>query len=570
MKKVNTLFLALTIAISGLSSYLDLDSKNFNLNNVQAQQVEFDRLIDNEIASETSGNQNEETIFLTDNYASYYYKNLTENFGNNTKGSCGYVAIGMLLSYWDTFWDDNMIPENYDMITMLETNSINTSLESPGIYREPFSLVGNVTNDQYYQIIEQYSNVYFQLKLIQMGKEQFGQYVFDTSSSPTGMTYDEYLELLDYYLYTYRNYTEDQVEIRAYNGSAQNVRAQAINLIKQGIPVKLGIGGTNGGHAVVAYDYDEINDEIYVHAGWNENFTHVTLSEIGYSQYWNAIAIVFKDTVNHSCSNNFKYSNEYETLETHCVCDLSIHPTRYSITYENLDFQGMTATFFVDDLYVANPPSSYAWVSGLGLSNITARMSSGAPYSPQMVFIGWCSDAALTQPITNIPQYSVGDLTLYAKWRYDYNAVTATRTYFMIADNQKFTHYDTATIGMNVEGLYENLTAIGIEYLAVRINISIQALNSSQKKIYFYGDSTQSSYLGEIAFNYQGAGVYTTTAYLPIETIEDVGILYLRYGGSGGFATWGTDQIFLEIMYVAAQEDVAAAPFTWDYQNPFL
>ena len=571
MKKKSTLFLSLAIAISGLSSYIDLGFKKTNANDAQAQQIEFDMLSDNAIASGYNGDQNEETIFLMDNYASYYYKNLTENFGNNSKGSCGYVATGMLLSFWDTFWDDNMIPENYDMITMLENNSLDITLESPGIYRESSSLVEDVTNDQYYQIIEQYSSVYFHLKLIQMGKEQFGQYNFDTSSSPTGMTYNEYIELLEYYLYTYRNYTESQVEIRAYNDSGQNVREQTINLIKQGIPVKLGVGNSNGGHAVIAYDYDEINDEIYVHAGWDENFTHVTLSQIGYDQYWNAIAIVFTDRIGHNCADNFKYSNEYEILETHCVCDLSIHPTRYNITYANRSFQGATATILVNNMYTSNPPSTYARGSGLDLSNITARLYASSPYSPQMVFIGWCSDAALTQPITQISQYSTGHITLYAKWRYDYTSVTATREHGIIGDQKKFSYYDTATIGMGVEGLYEDLTAVGIEYLALTIHLDIETSVSTvgQKKIYFYGDETENSYLGEIAFSF-GTGVYTTTAYLPIDTIKDIDILYLRYGGTGSFFNvWSTDQLFLEIMYVTAQADATAVPFTWANQNPF-
>ncbi len=532
------------------------------------EQVDFDILSNNEIASGYVGNQSDETVFLTDNYASYYYKNLEQNFGNNTMGSCGYVAIGMLLSYWDTFWDDNVIPENYDMITMLESNEINLSLASPGIYFEDDDLVTGLTNEQYYQIIEQYSNAYFHLKLIQMGKEQFGQYIFDTSANPTGMSYEEYIELLEYYLYTYRSYTESQVEILSYIGSEQEVRAQTINLIKQGIPVKLSVRNSSGGHAVIAYDYDEESDEIYVHAGWLGNYTHVTLREIGYNQYHNAIAIVFKDTVNHSCSNNFKYSNQYETVETHCVCDLSIHPTRYNITYANLAFQGQTAAIFVNNMYAANPPSNYAWVSGLDLSNIKAEISANS-YSPNMVFIGWCSDGELTQPITNIPQYSMGDITLYAKWRYDYNAVTATRDYVLTGDNQKFTYYDMVTIGMGVEGLYEDLTAMGIKYLAITMHINIDTSTAiGKKKIYFYGDATQNSYLGEVSFRF-GDGVYTGTAYLPVDSIKDINTLYLRYGGTGGvFSVWQMDQFFLEVMYVVTQTDASAVPFTWASQNP--
>ena len=38
-----------------------------------------------------------------------YYENLKYNFGMNYQGSCGYVALGMKLSYYDTFLNDDDI-----------------------------------------------------------------------------------------------------------------------------------------------------------------------------------------------------------------------------------------------------------------------------------------------------------------------------------------------------------------------------------------------------------------------------------------------------------------------------
>lgn len=44
-----------------------------------------------------------------DTYVKNYFAGLTQNFGANIKGSCGYVSLGMLLSYYDSFLDDNII-----------------------------------------------------------------------------------------------------------------------------------------------------------------------------------------------------------------------------------------------------------------------------------------------------------------------------------------------------------------------------------------------------------------------------------------------------------------------------
>lgn len=58
---------------------------------------------------------NDTPIFIDEYYASQYFKNLNSNFGNNVYGTCTYVAIGMLLSFYDTYWDDNFIDDNYDV-----------------------------------------------------------------------------------------------------------------------------------------------------------------------------------------------------------------------------------------------------------------------------------------------------------------------------------------------------------------------------------------------------------------------------------------------------------------------
>ena len=48
-------------------------------------------------------------IFQNDKFASYYFCDLKNYFGYNTHGSCGYVAVAMLLSYYDTYLNDNIV-----------------------------------------------------------------------------------------------------------------------------------------------------------------------------------------------------------------------------------------------------------------------------------------------------------------------------------------------------------------------------------------------------------------------------------------------------------------------------
>lgn len=153
-----------------------------------------------------------------------------------------------------------------------------------------------------------------------------GDSLYGTSAGSYGMVYNNYSDLFDYYVYTYKGYSTTQVQvIKEYT----DVRNKAINLIKQGIPVKLGIEG----HAVVAYDYDETTDSIYCHFGWGEKTTHVTIESLKYYSYNNLFA--FKFVNNHNHSNNFTYTSSGETNHL-CICS-SVLPTNITITNNYLD-----------------------------------------------------------------------------------------------------------------------------------------------------------------------------------------------------------------------------------------
>ena len=43
-----------------------------------------------------------------------YFKNLYKYSPENSYGSCGYVSFIQYLSYYDTFYNDSIIPENYE------------------------------------------------------------------------------------------------------------------------------------------------------------------------------------------------------------------------------------------------------------------------------------------------------------------------------------------------------------------------------------------------------------------------------------------------------------------------
>lgn len=247
------------------------------------------------------------TIYQDDYYASVYFNNLKSNFGNNAYGSCSYVSIGMLLSFYDSYWNDDFIPEQYDIKAYFQSTLQQYAdfelppfdVDSPGIMFESNSLIGNLTLSEYLDVVNQNSNSYFQFKLIQLGKTLFGNEKFDTTFNPLGMTHSDLVSFLNYYLFTYRSMPSNSVVVSSNNGTSSAVRNFAISKIQDGIPVILRAkkpGSSTDGHAFVAYDYDDVNNEIYVHAGWRDEpadtaLTHVSLSDLGYTDLWDATSI---------------------------------------------------------------------------------------------------------------------------------------------------------------------------------------------------------------------------------------------------------------------------------------
>ena len=59
----------------------------------------------NQSISNYRNDKNYDVVYTT--YLQAYFDNLNHNLGKNYQGSCCYVALGMILSYYDTFLNDD-------------------------------------------------------------------------------------------------------------------------------------------------------------------------------------------------------------------------------------------------------------------------------------------------------------------------------------------------------------------------------------------------------------------------------------------------------------------------------
>ncbi len=312
-----------------------------------------------------------------------YFDNLTQNLGNNEIGSCAYVALTMLLGYYDTYLSDNIIPEQYDVVSvgssanMIRRNNspgtLSTTLPKPDdvSWEDYNNYVKNISPQDYYNYIQQNANNCLHAKLITIGdSEGYYDYTPGDDESPTGLGDGERNNVLYKYLEDevglIRN--TDYVSTFHYLDSSTTIRNAAISSVQAGIPVMLGVKGEfevvktrsassteteTRGHVVIAYDYDEENDLLYCHMGWGSGSTHDTIESHGYTVYdscfwinWNIphshsnnYGVTTNGVTNYYCScsyeiytyhngHRYDYSYSQNTLAQHkafCVCGLSIN-----------------------------------------------------------------------------------------------------------------------------------------------------------------------------------------------------------------------------------------------------
>lgn len=242
-----------------------------------------------------------------------YFENLTEYSPNNNIGSCGYVSLIQLLSYYDTFYNDNIIPNTYDRFYGNATNEVEVKLHSPGVLKQYYSS----SSGSYYQYCHNTMATDFESKLTVIHN------VLENTDVENKFTYSigawHYQDILDS---LYGNSTN--VKVNLFSGKTQAEYIQlAKDTINSGNPIIVHIqkrasdGTTSGYHSVVVYDYDESG--LYANFGWSSSTNHSPLlgGTIGYNEIYYAATFDFSN-MGHTHSNNYVINGT-----GHCGCNIS-------------------------------------------------------------------------------------------------------------------------------------------------------------------------------------------------------------------------------------------------------
>lgn len=240
-----------------------------------------------------------------------YFSGLKYNFPANQMGTCGYVALSQILTYYDTTLNDYIVPERYDAESS-DINKLFLSYNSPGcLYQE----LDASSIESYISEIERTSTTNLQSKLLTCYKSAYGDYAKDDDGNYTFSNGPwDYQQILNQYFdsffksrFTVENYERNANE--SIEDCTYRLKGIIRNAIDEGYPAVISITRDfKNNHAVVAYDYDE-NGEIYANFGWRSNefqstTFHSTLSEQNYNEIFHA-SIIKMDNVPYVASNNY-------------------------------------------------------------------------------------------------------------------------------------------------------------------------------------------------------------------------------------------------------------------------
>ena len=301
-----------------LISLLFIFNPSINLTNEQLQEYETITYQNDGYSSDISIQAISNYQHTYDNYLEAYYWGLTENFAHNANNSCGYVALAMILSYYDTFLNDNIIPDSYDVASTGNSYIMTDRNNSPGISYDYFTANQKSTTQNFYNTLEDIQDESLYAKLLLIGYE-LGYWDLNTSVDNLGVTdYTERASIMQEYFddVGYDNYSISRIS----NITASE--SEIIDFVKSnidsGYPVLISTAGNPLGHAWVCYDYN--NNNLYGHFGLKNytNYTHYMVT----GTIRNAMVLKFNNEP-HTHTDNYEVTTSHGT-DKFCYCNSNI------------------------------------------------------------------------------------------------------------------------------------------------------------------------------------------------------------------------------------------------------
>lgn len=224
-----------------------------------------------------------------------YYFRLLKDFGYNDKGTCGYLAISLLMSYYDNYVNTDFVNDAYRTIVCGTNRDYSTWSQSPGISNQLHTdliSIGSSLNIGYATNSNERKRI-------------ISKYL--VSRGITGITNEN----ADW---PFGNITDTRI----------------CGLLDNNTPVILGGSfvmpgqNTNGNHAVIGYGYKTRSNVTYytTHYGWRGGYTDVSIARI-----WNTNKLMSLNYIQYSGAHKHStnYYVDYAPSGHYCGCGTIIY-----------------------------------------------------------------------------------------------------------------------------------------------------------------------------------------------------------------------------------------------------
>ncbi|MBQ1879432.1 MAG: hypothetical protein II158_03595 [Bacilli bacterium] len=237
---------------------------------------------------------NDNEAFLN-TYAAVYFSHLNSNVPLNVNGTCAFSSISMVLSFFDSYVDDDFVDNSFIQNTVIDSDARDVSnpiripmnSESPGAIPESADDIAGLDINDYLTFVSQTSQQYLQSCLIDLAIQMFpGISSGSEENPPLGLNLYEETSLSMYYLVYKRGITNNRAFISSVSETDSQTKKEFIlNNIRNGVPVIINASSSIFGmHAFVVYEYNAVTDELYAHSGMSDGdgfVKHISFTDAG-------------------------------------------------------------------------------------------------------------------------------------------------------------------------------------------------------------------------------------------------------------------------------------------------
>ncbi len=261
-----------------------------------------------------------------------FFQNLYTYSPANSHGSCGYVSLIQFMSYFDTFYNDSIIPEAYDRSKTDASSASEALASSPGVLRQSYPENGT----QLYNFIQNNYQNDFQMRLMKIANETDNKIANEYECGVGMWQYDSILSSLynNSASYFMAHYYDEYASSPNAAASITQFDSYVKNQLDEGNPIILHIGQfddetqtINNYHSVVAYYYD--SEGIHCNYGWGSDSTDIVIPS---GTVITSACEFNKSLFSERHSNNYVYNSNY-----YCGCGDHLHHyeayIRFNATY---------------------------------------------------------------------------------------------------------------------------------------------------------------------------------------------------------------------------------------------